>query len=460
MIPIDGQPVLTADAMRAAEQTLFDGGLPQTALMRRAGEAVAQAVMRLAAGRAVLVLCGPGNNGGDGYVVASTLARLGLPVRVAAIGEPRSDSAIWARGLWSGSVETLDEATPAPILVDALFGIGLSRGLDPSVQEALSRLAGAATLRVAVDLPSGVGSDDGRVFGDTPRFDITLALGALKPSHLLQPAASVMGAVRLLDIGVPVEGGTRVLSRPTLPEPDASSHKYSRGMVAIVAGSMSGASELAGTAAARAGAGYVLHLSDQAPDMGAYPHAIVRRGFHPEALMDDRIGAIVVGPGLGRDDGARAKLGAAMGSGRPLVIDGDALRLVDVEALRAHIGPKILTPHGGEFTHLFGDGGGAKTDLTRHAAERTGAVIVNKGADTVIAAPDGRTILCPEANPWLSTAGTGDVLAGAIGAMLAAGLDPLAAAEAGVWLHGQAARRCGKAFIADDLADALSAVRG
>lgn len=460
MIPIDGQPVLTAEQMRAAEQRLFDDGLAPTKLMQRAGEAVSRSVARLAAGRAVLVLCGPGNNGGDGYVVAATLQRLGLPVRVAATGAPRTDSAVWARGLWNGPVESLDVTEPAPVLVDALFGIGLTRALDASVQAGLSRLATAATLRIAVDLPSGVGSDDGHLFGDTPRFDVTLALGTLKPAHLLQPSAGIMGAVRLLDIGVPADGGSRVVMRPTLPEPDATSHKYSRGMVAIVAGSMSGASELAATAAARAGAGYVLHLSDAPQQAGAHPHAIVRRAFEPDTLMDERIGAIVIGPGLGRDEGARAKLGAALGSGRPLVIDGDALRLVDAEALRTHIGPKIATPHGGEFTHLFGDKGGAKTDATRRAAKRTGAVVVHKGADTVIAAPDGRTILCPEANSWLSTAGTGDVLAGAIGAMLAAGLEPLAAAEAGVWLHGQAARRCGRAFIADDLADALSAVRG
>ncbi|MGE7207529.1 NAD(P)H-hydrate dehydratase [Sphingomonas sp. NPDC019816] len=460
MIPVAGQTVLSAQGMRAAEQAMFDAGIEPTALMQRAGEAVAQAVARLATGRPVLILCGPGNNGGDGYVAAATLKRLGVPVRIAATGEPKSDNAIWARGLWAGPVERLEDAEAAPILVDALFGIGLSRALDAATTTGLSRLAQSASLRIALDLPSGVGSDDGRLFGDVPRFDVTLALGAVKPAHLLQPAAAVMGAVRLLDIGVSADDHMRVLGKPSLPEPDALSHKYSRGLVAIVAGSMSGASELAAIAAARAGAGYVLHLSDHAEKAGASPHAIVRRDFSPDALMDDRIGAIVVGPGLGRDDGARAKLGAAMGSGRPLVIDGDALRLIDVEGLRAHIGPKILTPHGGEFAHLFGEADGAKPDLTRQAAKRSGAVVVHKGADTVIAAPDGRTILCPEANAWLSTAGTGDVLAGAIGAMLAAGLDPVDAAAAGVWLHGQAARRCGRAFIADDLADALSAVRG
>jgi len=459
MIPIAGRTVLTAEAMRAAEAAVFASGLEPTTLMRRAGEAVAQAVARLAGPREVLVLCGPGNNGGDGYVTAATLKNMGVAVRVATSDEPRSDGARWARALWDGPVELLATARPAPVLVDALFGIGLSRALDPVVQAALARLAGEAWLAIAVDLPSGVASDDGAIGGEVPRFDVTLALGAVKPSHLLQPAAGRMGQVRLLDIGVPVEGTTQVLDRPTLPEPDARSHKYSRGMVAVVAGSMSGASELAATAALRAGAGYVLHLSAGASAV-VHPHAIVRSDYAPEALDEQRIGAIVIGPGLGRDGAASARLAAALGSGRPLVVDGDALRLIDAEALGQHIGPKILTPHGGEFSHLFGDGSGGKPDRTRRAAERTGAVVVHKGADTVIAAPDGRIILCPEANSWLSTAGTGDVLAGAVGAMLAAGLDPFEAAAAGVWLHAEAARRCGAAFIADDLADALSAVRG
>ena len=459
MIPIAGRTVLTAEAMRAAEAAVFASGLDPTALMRRAGEAVAQAVARLAGPREALVLCGPGNNGGDGYVAAATLKHMGVAVRVAASDEPRSDGARWARALWDGPVELLATARPAPVLVDALFGIGLSRALDPVVQAALARLAGEAWLAIAVDMPSGVASDDGAIGGEVPCFDVTLALGAVKPSHLLQPAAGRMGQVRLLDIGVPVEGTTHVLDRPTLPEPDARSHKYSRGMVVVVAGSMSGASELAATAALRAGVGYVLHLSAGA-SVVAHPHAIVRRDYAPEALDEQRIGAIVIGPGLGRDGDASARLAAALGSGSPLVIDGDALRLIDADALGEHIGPKILTPHGGEFTHLFGDAPGSKLAHTLDAAKRTGAVVVHKGADTVIAAPDGRTILCPEANSWLSTAGTGDVLAGAIGAMLAAGLDPFEAAAAGVWLHAEAARRCGAAFIADDLADALSAVRG
>lgn len=460
MIPIDGLPVLTAAEMRAAERAAMVGDVTEATLLDRAGAVIAQAVARLAAGREILILCGPGNNGGDGYIAATTLKRRGLPVRVAASEAPRREAACRAAAAWAGPVETLDQAEPAPVLVDAIFGTGLSRPPSEAVQDALTRLAEAAWLRIAVDLPTGLATDDGRALGRVPRFDVTLALGAVKPSHFLQPAASLMGQVRLLDIGVPTASSAHILTRPDLPEPDATSHKYSRGMVAIVAGSMSGASELAALAALRAGAGYVLHLAAGEANGSATPHAIVRRTYSAEALDEDRIGAVVIGPGLGRNGGSSEKLHAALASSRPLVIDGDAHRLVEIETLAAHDGPKILTPHGGEFTHLFGDMTDDKLTATRRAARQSGAVVVHKGADTVIAAPDGRAILCPEASPWLSTAGTGDVLAGAIGAMLAAGMEPLAAAEAGVWLHAQAARACGKAFIADDLADALSAVRG
>ena len=460
MIPIDGLPVLTGAEMHAAEQAAMVGEVTEATLMDRAGSAIAQAVARLAAGREILVLCGPGNNGGDGYIAAAALKRQGLAVRVAASEAPRSTGACRASAIWGGAVEALDGAAPAPILVDAIFGTGLSRPPSDEIQNALARLAEAAWLRIAVDLPTGVATDNGKALGKVPRFDVTLALGAVKPSHLLQPAASLMGQVRLLDICVASRSHARTLTRPNLPEPDANSHKYSRGMVAVVAGSMSGASELAALAALRAGAGYVLHLASAGVSGSAAPHAIVRRNYAADALVEDRIGAVVIGPGLGQDAGALQRLQAALASGRPLVIDGDALRSVDIETLAAHAGPKILTPHGGEFTHLFGEVTDDKLSATRRAARQSGAVVVHKGADTVIAAPDGQAILCPEASPWLSTAGTGDVLAGAIGAMLAAGLEPLAAAEAGVWLHAQAARRLGKAFIADDLADALSAVRG
>jgi hydroxyethylthiazole kinase-like uncharacterized protein yjeF len=453
MIPVEGQPILTAAEMRAAEEHAAPTPDAMYALMERAGAGVAEAVRRLAAGAEVLVLCGPGNNGGDGYVAATALASNGHPVRVAATGEPRTDSARRARAAWTGPVVPLDRAAPAPILVDALFGTGLTRPLDRAVTGPLNNLTEVARLRIAVDLPSGVASDDGAVPSEPPRFDLTLALGALKPAHLLQPAARHAGQVRLLDIGVPVASRVAALARPMLPEPGPDAHKFTRGLVAVVSGAMPGAAALAAEAASRAGAGYVLLLGDAA----AGPHAIVRRHWSTDALADPHIGAVVIGPGLGRDEAARDRFAVAYNSDHPLVIDGDALRLLDPD--RARTAPTILTPHAGEFDHLFGPGEGGKIARTQAAARRSGAVVVFKGADTVVAAPDGRAVVAGSPSHWLSTAGTGDVLAGSCGAMLASGLDPFDAATAAVWLHGEAARRLGPAFLADDLARALSAAR-
>ncbi len=497
MIGIEGQPVLTFAEMRAAEDAVIAGGVSVETLMDRAGTAIARAVRRLAGTNEVLILCGPGNNGGDGYVAARVLAAMGVAVRVAALSAPKTDAAKSARAGWSGPVETLAEAMPASILVDSLFGTGLTRPLDfdttstsnrspadagaqlnserspngllwapasageRSVVECLHALATAAQLSIAADLPSGLATDSGKALSEPPVFDLTLALGAVKPAHLLQPAARYCGQIRLLDIGVPAASRAEVLKPPSLPTPGPDSHKYTRGMVAVVAGSMSGASDLAALAAMRAGAGYVTLFGNSSGP----PHALVRTRFSDHALANDRIGALVIGPGLGREDTARARLDTALNAGHPLVIDGDALRLLDTDRIRALNVPVILTPHGGEFDALFGKSapsskGADKITRARDAATRTNAVVVFKGADTVIAAPDGRVRIAQGASDWLSTAGTGDVLAGAIGEMLAAGLEPLDAACAGVWLHGDAARRLGPAFIADDLAEALRSARG
>lgn len=453
MLPIAGQPVLTAARMKTAEAA---ASVDLFTLMTRAGEGVARETARLAAGAEVLVLCGPGNNGGDGYVAAAALRRAGLPVRVAASGEPATDLAQRARAGWSGPVESLAKTTPAAILVDALFGTGLSRPLAPELSGPFAALAEAARLAIAVDLPSGVNADTGRLPGPVPPVALTLALGALKPAHALHPAAERCGAVRLLDIGIPTDNAWRMLDRPRLRAPGPEDHKFTRGMVAVIGGRMPGASALAATAAARAGAGYVLLLGGATDRL---PHAVVRRSWSADALTDPRIGAVVVGPGLGRDAAAEARLAAALASPHPLVIDGDGLRLLAPGALAGRPGGAVLTPHAGEFEHLFGDSGADKIAATLAAARRAGAVVVHKGADTVLADPHGQVGLQPGGSPWLSTAGTGDVLAGAIGAMLAAGLPPFEAAAAGVWLHGEAARRCGASFIADDLAAALTPAR-
>ncbi|MEH3159623.1 MAG: NAD(P)H-hydrate dehydratase [Sphingomonas taxi] len=460
MIGIAGRPILTAAAMRAAEDVAIAAGISVDTLMTRAGEGIAQAALRLAAGAEILVVCGPGNNGGDGYVAAAALARMGCPVRVAATAPPRTDAAIRARAGWQGPVEPFDSARPAPVLLDCLFGTGMSRPLASDIDAGLARLAAAARSIIAADLPSGVHADTGAVpdWAAHHPARLTIALGALKPAHILQPAAAACGPVRLIDLGLDADAATvRVAAPPDLPQPGPAAHKYTRGMVAIVAGAMEGAARLAAVAALRSGAGYVA-IYDGSGTAG--PDALVHRPYDCAALADRRIGAILIGPGLGRDDTAHTRLTELLAADtHPLVIDGDALNLLDPDALPARRHPVVLTPHAGEFHALFGKLPGSLLNQARAAAARTGATIVLKGPTTFVARAE-RILVHPDGNPWLSTAGTGDVLAGTIAAQLAhPGADPLDAASAGTWLHARAARRLGASFIADDLANALTAVR-
>jgi ADP-dependent NAD(P)H-hydrate dehydratase / NAD(P)H-hydrate epimerase len=449
-------PILTAADMRAAEEAAMAAGDSVDILMERAGAAVAEAAWRFGAGRPVLVMCGPGNNGGDGYVAARLLKERGLEVRVAATGEPRTDVAKRARAGWTGPVEVLAEADPVPVLVDAVFGTGLKRALDGHLSASLTRLRTEARFVIAVDIPSGVGTDDGSVLGAIPA-DLTLALGALKPCHFLQPSASVCGVIRVADIGIPVDGQWRALERPMLPRPGPDDHKYRRGMVVIVEGEMPGAAALSAGAAQRSGAGYVV-LASREPPVGTSHALVVREPV--AAIADDRAVACVIGPGLGLGKEAAALLDQALDSDLALILDADALTLLDAtrqRRMRSRKAPMILTPHGGEFTRLFPHGNGSKLDRARDAARDLGATIIFKGADTVIASPSGRVSFAPAASAWLATAGTGDVLAGIAGALLAQGLAPHDAAAGAVWLHGEAARRAGPALIADDLARHLPA---
>ncbi|WP_380878001.1 bifunctional NAD(P)H-hydrate repair enzyme [Sphingomonas sp. DBB INV C78] len=451
------RPILTAAETRAAEEAIFARGVPVVDLMEQAGAAVAEAAWRYAAMPPTLILCGPGNNGGDGYVAARHLAERGVHVRVAATGEPKTEAAAAMRARWDGPVEAIEGARSAPLVIDALFGTGLVRPLDSALAAELARLTAAAKLSIAVDLPSGVSTDDGAVLSPVPVFDLTVALGALKPAHLLQPSAPYCGRVAVADIGL--DGGAARLwevERPHLPAPGPADHKYSRGLLAVIGGAMPGAALLAATAAQRAGAGYVVLTGE---NITGGPHALVRRG-EAEALADARTGAVVVGPGLGRDSAARRRLRAAMEAGHRLVIDADGLALLadgGISHLKRLAEPAVLTPHEGEFKRLFGDLPGSKVDRARAAAERSGAIVLLKGADSVVAHPDGRAAVTQTAPAWLASAGTGDVLAGIIGALLARGIDPFAAAQAALWLHGDAARRAGAALIADDLPTHLPA---
>jgi hydroxyethylthiazole kinase-like uncharacterized protein yjeF len=444
------RPILTSDAMTSAEQRAIAAGTSVETLMERAGAALAEAIERFAGNRPVLVLAGPGNNGGDGYVAARILARRGISVRIAALAEPRSDGAKSARSKWEGEVETLDQDTKAaPVLVDALFGTGLKRGLDQAVSQQLARLAHNAMIRIACDLPSGCDSDSGAELNSVPMFDMTMAFGALKPSHRLMPAMQKCGRVVLADIGIFAETQWHEIGTPTLPPLDPLGHKYDRGLVHCLAGQMPGAIALAAMAAARSGAGYV-RISTSLPIAGL-PHSIVQTG--DAKLNDPSIGCILVGPGMGD---VPPLLTLALTAYAPKVIDADAIGHVGApERLRGH--DAILTPHEGEFKQLFGELPGSKPERALAAAALSQAVIVYKGPDTVIAAPDGRLGFAPPAPAWLASAGTGDVLAGMIAALRARGMKSFEAACAAAWLHGRAAVIAGPAMIADDLVAAVPA---
>ena len=454
--------VLTVAAMRAAEDALIAAGTTVDALMQVAGRGAAELVWRLAGRRRVTVLCGPGNNGGDGYVIAEALRERGGAVQVIAASEPRTPAALQARRLYGGLVLGADAAPKGEVLVDCLFGSGLARPLEPAHLALLTGLAASHAHRIAIDLPSGVESDSGELLNPgLPHWQLTVALGAWKQAHFLMPAAATMGERRLVAIGCGASpGAAGVIARPHLAAPAADAHKYRRGLVAVVAGAMPGAARLACMAAQGAGAGYV-RLVTSASALAGVDEAgaadIVQTSF--ASLADPRIGAVLVGPGLGRDDAAAQRLAAVLAHDHPLVLDADALVLLRRGLLADRTGPVVVTPHEGELSTLEQalelSAVGTKPDRARRLAAALGAVVVAKGPDTVIAAPDGRTAFAHRASPWLSVAGTGDVLAGIVASRLAGRADPFDAACQAVWLHGEAARLAGPAFAASQLAGSV-----
>ncbi len=453
---MSGRPILTAESMRAAEESAIAAGTTVEQLMERAGTALAEAAYRFAGPLRTLILVGPGNNGGDGYVAARHLAERGMEVRVAALGAPRSEAAERARSLWKGPVEQLSDGTIGePLIIDALFGTGLKRGLEGAVNQHLLRLCNASVVKIACDLPSGVDTNSGAELSPIPGFDLTVTFGALKPTHRLMPAMHKCGRVVLADIGIGDDTQWREIGPPRLPPLDPDANKYSRGLVSIASGSMPGAAALASTAAANAGAGTVRLYAERI--LANVPAAVVQglKWTGDEQKAD----ALLVGPGLGRDDRAKELLKEALAAGPPVIIDADALRLVtpeQVAAVQSRSGQRpILTPHHGEFEHLFGKIEGSKIEQTLAAARRSDAIVVYKGADTVIAGPDGQVALAPPAPAYLASAGSGDVLAGTIAALLARTGNSFKAAAGGVWLHGRAAEWAGPQMIADDLAAAI-----
>ncbi len=443
--------------MRAAEQVLIGRGETVSDLMERAGRGAAEWVWRMAAGRPVTVLCGPGNNGGDGYVIARVLAMRGLTVAVVAPLEPASEAARAAREAWGG---TLVADATGHVLVDCLLGTGLTRPLSTHLHTLLSQLASAHERRIAIDLPSGVESDTGEVLNEhLPSYHLTVALGAWKRAHWLMPAMQRMGERRLVELGIgEVAGAARLAEQPVLRAPPADAHKYTRGLLAVIGGEMPGAGALAARAAMRSGAGYVKlfapHRSPATPD-----ELVVDDAPLEQALADERVDALLIGPGLGRSEASKARLNKALRADLPTICDGDALHLLTRDMLAPRAAPLVLTPHEGELAALcdtFGVVDAEKTARLAALAQALDAVVVGKGPDTVIAAPGEPLWFTRPATSWLSTAGTGDVLAGIIASRLAYGGDPMQAAVEGVHLHAEAAHLAGAALTPSDLIGCVS----
>jgi NAD(P)H-hydrate epimerase len=496
--------------MGRADAAAIAGGIAGANLMEAAGRAVADAIMGLVPGGArVLVVCGPGNNGGDGFVAARHLKVRGFAVRVAALGARaayQGDAGIMA-GRLDGPVEPLsgDSVADCDVIIDALFGAGLTRALDGVAADVVGAINRAGVPVVAVDVPSGLNGSTGAAEGPVVQATRTVTFFRLKPGHLLLPGRALCGAVTVADIGIPETvlprlGITAFRNEPTIwravfPTPSLAGHKYSRGHGLVLSGpaAATGACRLAAIAALRSGAGLVT--------VGASGGALAVNAAHLTAVMltevsgarqladvlaDTRKNVVLLGPGLGVGPDAATLVLTALASAAAVVLDADALTSfapgqaaegggvfgftarpegtsdATPETLFYSINNRqagvVLTPHEGEFKRLFGDIAGDKVVRAQAAALRAGAVVILKGADTVIAAPGGQVAINDNAPPWLATAGSGDVLAGIVTGFLAQGMPPWEAACAAVWLHGAAGHQAGRGLIAEDLPAALSNV--
>ena len=471
--------LLTPQQMAEADRRTIAGGTPGIDLMETAGRAVADTVSRRWPVRPATVLCGPGNNGGDGFVAARLLAERGWPVRLALLGsvEALRNDAATAAAQWQGPVETLatgalDDAT---LVVDAIFGAGLSRPIEGAAREVVEAIGLRGLPVIAVDVPSGVDGATGEVRGAAPHASATVTFFRKKPGHLLLPGREYCGDMVLAQIGIPdrvLEGiaPDTAANDPSwwisdFPRLHSTSHKYTRGHALVAGGMMTGAGRLAARSALRVGAGLVTLAAPEAAFpiyaatlTGVIVHAVSGLEAFETLLADKRRNAALIGPGLGVGAETRETTLAVLGAQKRAVLDADALTSFaqDRGALFAAIrSPCVMTPHEGEFARLF-DPGGSKPERARRAARQSDAVIVLKGADTVIAAPDGRVVINANAPPELATAGSGDVLAGLVLGLLAQGMDPFAAAAAAVWLHGDAASRIGVGLVSEDLISTLA----
>ena len=471
--------ILTNEEMRQADAFAVKAGIASLTLMENAGRIVADAIAARFAPCRALVFCGPGNNGGDGFVAARHLAERGFDILVAADEGHTGDAGVMAQR-WLGARAPLAQAAldHAGLIVDALFGAGLSRPLEGRYRAMVEAINRSSLPMVAIDVPSGVDGDNGKALGAAIEADVTVTFFRLKPAHLLLPGRILCGEIVLGDIGIPAAAcaGIRLFENSPLLWgtsylwPRIDGHKYARGHCLVVSGPAhaTGAARLAARGALRIGAGLVSVAAekDAVAVNAAHLTAIMVKPFEGAgglaALLDDRrLNVVAIGPGLGTGAQSRALVEAALASGASAVLDADALTSFkdDPRSLFSRIKhAAVMTPHDGEFERLFPgllQSAASKVEATRAAAARSGAVVLLKGADTVIAEPGGRAIVNANAPPSLATAGAGDVLTGFIGGLLAQGMAAFEAAAAACWLHGDAASRFGPGLIAEDLPEIL-----
>ena len=473
--------LLDVSQMGEADRLTVASGKSVIELMENAGSAVAHQIEKRWSARCVIVLCGPGNNGGDGFVTARQLSAAGWPVRVALLGsrDHLNGAARHHAELWRGEVQQLvpNVLDGAELVVDAVFGAGLSRALEGSALKTLAAASDRKLPIVAIDVPSGLMGDTGEALGAVASV-LTVTFFRKKPWHLLLPGRLVCGEVVVADIGTPPSVLEQISPNTfendpclwigNLPRPQDGGNKYSRGHALISGGyPMTGAARMAARAAARAGAGLTT-IAVSSLALPVYAAALTSIMVQPLAVPDDfdcllddaHYKAFLIGPGAGVGEETRSLVLAMLETGRPTVLDADALTTFadDPPTLdQAITGPCVLTPHDGEFKRLF-DPSGDKLTRIRVAARRSGAIIILKGSDTVITAPDGRSVINSNAPPTLATAGSGDVLSGIVLGLLAQGMEPFLAASAAVWLHGAAATEFGPGLIAEDLPDLLPVV--
>jgi hydroxyethylthiazole kinase-like uncharacterized protein yjeF len=485
--------VLTNAEMQRADQLAIAAGTPGFKLMLSAGQAVAEAANALVEEGPILIVAGPGNNGGDGFVAAAELAVQGREVSVILMCERdqlQGDAASAARG-WKHPVLPFNpQAIGRPaLIIDALFGAGLSRPVDGEARAMIEAINATGAPVLAVDLPSGINGTSAAVLGVAVDATETVTFFRKKPAHLLLPGRMHCGRVRVADIGIESQVLDEI--RPQIfendpdfwgtafPVPRVDGHKYARGHVLAVSGdeAATGAARLAARGALRAGAGLVTLASPRdalAINAAALTAVMVRpvdtAVEFAELLGDKRYNTCIIGPGTGIGDRTCDFVHTALTAQRYLVLDADALTSFAANPERlfgsiksSHDNAVVLTPHEGEFPRLFSDlsnkyPGRSKLERVRAAAERSGAVVLLKGPDTTIAAPDGRATIAANAPPWLATAGAGDVLAGIIAGLLAQGVPAFEAATIGVWMHGEAANEAGPGLIAEDLTETLPAV--